>query len=291
MGGKNRMIKKKLDAGLHILATPIGTANDITLRALQVLSDADVLAAEDTRVLRKLMDIHGIDLAGRRILPYHDHNGDAQRPKIMALLAEGKTVAYSSDAGTPLIADPGFSLTKAAIENDFRVHAAPGASALLTALCLAGQPTDNFFFGGFLGSKTSQRVKNLEKVASIEATLVYYESPKRTVAALKDMATVLGGDRVVSVCRELTKKFEEVIRGTIDQAIAEIEARDSFKGEVVIVLGPPIKKQTSDADIHQALTIALQEYRIKDAASQIAEQFSIPRKRAYEMALKIKDGG
>ena len=284
------MITKKLHPGLHILATPIGTANDITLRALQVLRDADVLAAEDTRVLRKLMDIHGIDLSGRRILPYHDHNGDMQRPKIMALLAEGKTVAYSSDAGTPLIADPGFSLSKAAIENNIRVHVAPGASALLTALCLAGQPTDNFFFGGFLGSKTSQRIKNLEKVAGIDATLVYYESPKRTGAALKDMATVFGGDRLVSVCRELTKKFEEVIRGTLEEAIREIDMRVSFKGEVVIVLGPPIKKQISDEDIYQALKIALREYRIKDAASQIAEQFSIPRKRTYEMALKIKAG-
>ena len=282
------MITKKLHPGLHILATPIGTANDITLRALQVLREADVLAAEDTRVLRKLMDIHGIDLSGRKILPYHDHNGDMQRPKIMALLAEGKTVAYSSDAGTPLIADPGFSLSKAAIENNIRIHVVPGASALLTALCLAGQPTDNFFFGGFLGSKTSQRIKNLEKVAGIEATLIYYESPKRTVAALRDMVTVFGGDRLVSVCRELTKKFEEVIRGTLDAAICEIDMRESFKGEVVIVLGPPIKKQISDEDIYQALKIALQEYRIKDAASQIAEQFSIPRKRTYEMALKIK---
>ena len=282
------MIAKKLHPGLHILATPIGTANDITLRALQVLREADVLAAEDTRVLRKLMDIHGIDLSGRKILPYHDHNGDMQRPKIMALLAEGKTVAYSSDAGTPLIADPGFSLSKAAIENNIRIHVVPGASALLTALCLAGQPTDNFFFGGFLGSKTSQRIKNLEKVAGIEATLIYYESPKRTVAALRDMVTVFGGDRLVSVCRELTKKFEEVIRGTLDAAICEIDMRESFKGEVVIVLGPPIKEQISDEDIYQALKIALQEYRIKDAASQIAEQFSIPRKRTYEMALKIK---
>ena len=284
------MITKKLHPGLHILATPIGTANDITLRALQVLRDADVLAAEDTRVLRKLMDIHGIDLSGRKILPYHDHNGDMQRPKIMALLAEGKTVAYSSDAGTPLIADPGFSLSKAAIENNIRIHVVPGASALLTALCLAGQPTDNFFFGGFLGSKTSQRIKNLEKVAGIDATLVYYESPKRTGAALEDMVTVFGGDRLVSVCRELTKKFEEVIRGTLEEAIREIDMRESFKGEVVIVLGPPIKKQISDEDIYQALKIALREYRIKDAASQIAEQFSIPRKRTYEMALKIKAG-
>jgi len=284
------MIMKKIDQGLHILATPIGTANDITLRALQVLRDADVLAAEDTRVLRKLMDIHGIDLAGRRIIPYHDHNGDGQRPVILEHLENGRTVAYASDAGTPLIADPGFSLSKAAIEKGYRVHAAPGASAVLTALCLAGQPTDTFFFGGFLGSKTSQRIKNLEKVAQLGSTLVYYESPKRTLAALKDMATVLGGDRPVSVCRELTKKFEEVVRGTINDVIDAIDARDSFKGEVVIVLGPPIKKEISDQDIHQALNIALQEYRIKDAASQIAEQFGIPRKRAYEMALKIKNG-
>ena len=152
------MIVKKLDSGLHILATPIGTANDITIRALNILRDADILVAEDTRVLRKLMEIHGINLNGRKVLSYHDHNGEAQRPKIIALLTEGKAVAYASDAGTPLIADPGFSLAKIAIQNNIRVHAAPGASAVLTALCLAGLPTDNFFFGGFLGSKSSQRL-------------------------------------------------------------------------------------------------------------------------------------
>ena len=161
------MTVKKLDSGLHILATPIGTANDITIRALNILRDADILVAEDTRVLRKLMEIHGINLNGRKILSYHDHNGEVQRPKLIALIKEGKVLAYASDAGTPLIADPGFSLTKLAIQNNIRVHAAPGASALLTALCLAGLPTDNFFFGGFLGSKSSQRIKNLQKVSQL----------------------------------------------------------------------------------------------------------------------------
>ena len=282
------MTVKKLDSGLYILATPIGTANDITIRALNILRDADILVAEDTRVLRKLMEIHGINLNGRKILSYHDHNGEAQRPKLIALLKEGKVLAYASDAGTPLIADPGFSLTKLAIQNNIRVHAAPGASALLTALCLAGLPTDNFFFGGFLGSKSSQRIKNLQKIQNLDATIVYYESPKRTLSTLKDISKIFGNDRLISVCREMTKKFEEVIRGTVDQVIDEIKSRHSFKGEVVIVLGPPTKKEISDEEIYSALQIALQEYRIKDAATQISEQFGVPKKRSYEMALRIK---
>ncbi|RZO42390.1 MAG: 16S rRNA (cytidine(1402)-2'-O)-methyltransferase [Rhodobacteraceae bacterium] len=282
------MTVKKLDSGLHILATPIGTANDITIRALNILRDADILVAEDTRVLRKLMEIHGINLNGRKILSYHDHNGEVQRPKLIALIKEGKVLAYASDAGTPLIADPGFSLTKLAIQNNIRVHAAPGASALLTALCLAGLPTDNFFFGGFLGSKSSQRIKNLQKIQNLDATIVYYESPKRTLSTLKDIFKIFGNDRLISVCREMTKKFEEVIRGTVDQVIDEIKSRHSFKGEVVIVLGPPTKKEISDEEIYSALQIALQEYRIKDAATQISEQFGVPKKRSYEMALRIK---
>lgn len=282
------MTVKKLDSGLHILATPIGTANDITIRALNILRDADILVAEDTRVLRKLMEIHGINLNGRKILSYHDHNGEVQRPKLIALIKEGKVLAYASDAGTPLIADPGFSLTKLAIQNNIRVHAAPGASALLTALCLAGLPTDNFFFGGFLGSKSSQRIKNLQKIQNLDATIVYYESPKRTLSTLKDISKIFGNDRLISVCREMTKKFEEVIRGTVDQVIDEIKSRHSFKGEVVIVLGPPTKKEISDEEIYSALQIALQEYRIKDAATQISEQFGVPKKRTYEMALRIK---
>jgi len=282
------MTVKKLDSGLHILATPIGTANDITIRALNILRDADILVAEDTRVLRKLMEIHGINLNGRKILSYHDHNGEVQRPKLIALIKEGKVLAYASDAGTPLIADPGFSLTKLAIQNNIRVHAAPGASALLTALCLAGLPTDNFFFGGFLGSKSSQRIKNLQKIQNLDATVVYYESPKRTLSTLKDISKIFGNDRLISVCREMTKKFEEVIRGTVDQVIDEIKSRHSFKGEVVIVLGPPTKKEISDEEIYSALQIALQEYRIKDAATQISEQFGVPKKRSYEMALRIK---
>lgn len=282
------MTVKKLDSGLHILATPIGTANDITIRALNILRDADILVAEDTRVLRKLMEIHGINLNGRKILSYHDHNGEVQRPKLIALIKEGKVLAYASDAGTPLIADPGFSLTKLAIQNNIRIHAAPGASALLTALCLAGLPTDNFFFGGFLGSKSSQRIKNLQKIQNLDATIVYYESPKRTLSTLKDISKIFGNDRLISVCREMTKKFEEVIRGTVDQVIDEIKSRHSFKGEVVIVLGPPTKKEISDEEIYSALQIALQEYRIKDAATQISEQFGVPKKRSYEMALRIK---
>ncbi|GLQ35003.1 ribosomal RNA small subunit methyltransferase I [Amylibacter marinus] len=280
---------KKLPAGLYIVATPIGTADDITLRALHILAQADVLAAEDTRNLRRLMDIHGIALQGRRIVPYHDHNGDAQRPKLLAALEQGKTVAYASDAGTPLIADPGFGLALGAREAGYKIQAAPGASAVLTALCMAGQPTDRFFFGGFLPNKTGHRKAMLEKIAPLDSTLVYYESPKRVRACLSDMITVFGAERSVSLCRELTKKFEEVIRGSLVEVEEIVAGRESIKGEVVLVLGPPLEKVVKEEDIHEFLIELLQTSRVKDAAAAASTHFNIPRKQAYEIALLIKD--
>lgn len=279
----------KIAAGLHLVATPIGAARDITLRALDILTHADVLAAEDTRNTRRLLDIHGVKLGDRRLLAYHDHNGAQVRPQLLAALKEGASVAYVSDAGTPMVADPGFDLSRAVIAADLPVFAAPGASALLAALCVAGQPTDRFFFAGFAPNKPAARKRFFAEFAQIEATLVFYESPKRAAASLKDMCDVFGAERPASFCRELTKKFEETVRGSLAQVAADIAARSSIKGEVVVVLGPPPPKTISEEDVDAALSEALGRLRVKDAAGEVALRFGLPRKDVYNRALTLKD--
>jgi 16S rRNA (cytidine1402-2'-O)-methyltransferase len=279
----------KIPAGLHLVATPIGAARDITLRALDILANADLLAAEDTRNTRRLLDIHGVKLGDRRLVSYHDHNGAQIRPQIMAALKDGASVAYVSDAGTPMVADPGFDLTRAAIAEGFPVFAAPGASALLAALCVAGQPTDRFFFAGFPPNKSSARKRFLAELGAVPSTLVFYESPKRAAASLRDMVEVFGPMRPASFCRELTKKFEEVVRGSLHDVWQAVSGRESIKGEVVIVLGPPIATITSDEDIEVALRAALTRLRVKDAASEVAEKFGLHRSEVYAKALAVKE--
>lgn len=277
----------KIAAGLHIVATPIGAARDITLRSLDILADADVLAAEDTRNTRRLMDIHGIKLGDRRLIAYHDHNGAKVRPYIIDALKNGGSVAYVSDAGTPMVADPGFDLSRAVIAEGLPVFAAPGASAVLAALCVSGQPTDRFFFAGFAPNKSSARKRFLAEFEAVPSTMVFYESPKRILASLADMIEVYGAERAVSVCRELTKKFEEVVRGSLQEALDNFAARESIKGEIVVVLGPPIKKEISEGEITAALESALRKMRVKDAANTVAEQFNLPRKEVYARALAL----
>ncbi len=277
----------KIAAGLHIVATPIGAARDITLRSLDILAGADLLAAEDTRNTRRLMDIHGIKLGDRRLVAYHDHNGAKVRPYIIDALKKGGSVAYVSDAGTPMVADPGFDLSRAVIAENLPVFAAPGASAVLAALCVSGQPTDRFFFAGFAPNKSSARKRFLTEFETVPSTIVFYESPKRILASLKDMIEVYGAGRAVSVCRELTKKFEEVVRGSLQDAVDNFAVRDSIKGEIVVVLGPPIAKEISEDDITAALEIALGKMRVKDAANTVGEQFNLPRKEVYARALAL----
>jgi 16S rRNA (cytidine1402-2'-O)-methyltransferase len=209
----------RLAAGLYVVATPIGAARDITLRALDILGTAEVLAAEDTRSLQRLMEIHGIRRAGRELLAYHDHNAAAQRPRLLAAVAAGRSVALVSDAGTPLVADPGFKLVAEAVAQGLPVWAAPGASALLAALAVAGLPTDRFLFAGFPPPKAGLRARMMGELAAVPATLVFYESPRRLAASLAAMAEALGPDRPAAVCRELTKRFEEVRRGDHAQAV------------------------------------------------------------------------
>ena len=275
----------KLLPGLYFVATPLGTARDITLRALDVLASADLIAAEDTRSLRRLLEIHGVPLQDRQVISYHDHSGAGARGRLMAALAEGQSVAYASEAGMPLIADPGYALAREASEAGYRVTSAPGATAVTTALALAGLPTDAFFFAGFLPNSTTARRKRLEEVRTIPGTLAFYESPKRVAASLADIAEVLG-DRPAAMCRELTKKFEEIRRGTLLQLAADL-ANAPVKGEIVLLVDRAGLDAVSDGDLESALRTALKENSVKDAAALVAEAHEQPRRKIYQLALQL----
>ncbi len=284
--GKGALDALRIPAGLHLVSTPIGAARDITLRALDILAGADVLAAEDTRTLRHLMEIHGIPVAGRAMIPYHDHNGATARPRLVSALKDGKSVAYASDAGTPLVADPGFQLARAVIEESLPVFAAPGASAVLCALTVSGIASDRFTFMGFLPNKSTARKSVLREVQHTPSSLIFYESPHRLSASLNDMRDCLGGDRQAAVCRELTKKFEEVTRGTLGELAATFIERDT-KGEIVVVIDRGRVAVVSEKDVEMALRAALQSSPVKDAANQVAERFGLSKRAAYQLALQI----
>ncbi|MEI4233195.1 16S rRNA (cytidine(1402)-2'-O)-methyltransferase [Roseovarius sp. D22-M7] len=277
---------QKLAAGLYLIATPIGAARDITLRALDILTAADVLVAEDTRSLRRLMDIHAIPVGDRPLWPYHDHNGARMRPRIMAALAAGKSVVYASEAGTPMVADPGFDLGRAAVADGHPLISAPGPSAAVTALTVSGLPTDRFLFAGFLPSTSGKRKTVLADLSEVPATLVLYESPKRIDAMLRDAAEVLGADRPAALCRELTKKFEEVRRGTLAE-LAEGCAVTPPKGEIVVVLGRGSSQDVKEIDLDRSLQAALQDLSVRDAADQVAARLRLPRRRVYQRALEL----
>lgn len=276
----------RLAPGLHFVATPIGTARDITLRALDTLASADVLAAEDTRSLRRLMEIHGVPLEGRRIVAYHDHSGETVRARLVAAMAEGKSVAYASEAGMPLIADPGFDLARAATAAGQPVTCAPGPSALPTALTLAGLPTDAFFFAGFLPPASAARKARLEELAQVPGTLVFYESPQRVAASLADMAEVLGAERPAALCRELTKKFEEVRRAPLGELAADL-AEAPVKGEIVLVVDRGRSGNVREIDVEADLIEAMKANRLRDAADLVARMHGLPRRQVYQMALKL----
>ena len=275
-----------LAPGLYFVGTPIGTARDITLRALDVLASADVLAAEDTRSLRHLMDIHGVPLNGRSVISYHDHSSEGSRDRLMAALADGRSVAYASEAGMPLIADPGYALSRAASEAGFRVSCAPGPSAVLTALALGGLPTDAFFFAGFLPNSKSARIAALEKLRDVPGTLVFYESPKRLGAMLRDAATALGAGRKAAMCRELTKKFEEIQRDTLE-SLAETYQGQSPKGEVVVLIDRSRSESVNHLDLETDLQRALKEMSMRDAVDLVAQAHGLPRRQVYQAALAL----
>lgn len=284
VGGASHPVAK----GLHLVSTPIGAARDITLRALDILAGADVLAAEDTRTLRHLMEIHGIAVAGRPLVPYHDHNGEAMRPRLLRALAEGKSVAYASEAGTPLVADPGFQLVRAAIAAGHPVLAAPGPSAVLAALTVSGLPSDRFLFVGFPPAGAGDRARLLAEAAPVAATLIFYESPKRVNRLLTELRDRLGGEREAVVCRELTKRFEEISRGSLAD-LAERFADRPVKGEIVVLVDRAASGPAEPAQIEEALRSALARGSVKDAAAEVAEALKLPRKEVYRMALKLSE--
>jgi 16S rRNA (cytidine1402-2'-O)-methyltransferase len=287
--GETKPEPQRLPPGLYFLATPIGAARDITLRALDILAVADVLAAEDTRTLRHLMEIHAVPLAGRQVLAYHDHNGAAMRPRLIAALAEGRTVAYASEAGTPLIADPGYQLGRAAIAAGHPVHAAPGPSAVLAALTVSGLPTDRFLFAGFAPPAAGARRTFLRDLAAVPATLILYESPKRVGRLLTVMCEIMGQDREAVVCRELTKRFEEVSRGALSKLAADFADRD-VKGEIVVLVDRERGPAASMDEMEAVLQSALKEMSVKDAVAMVAADLALPRGQVYKAALKLGTG-
>ncbi|PIV75147.1 MAG: 16S rRNA (cytidine(1402)-2'-O)-methyltransferase [Rhodobacteraceae bacterium CG17_big_fil_post_rev_8_21_14_2_50_65_11] len=277
----------RLSPGLYLVATPIGAARDITLRALDILAGADAIAAEDTRTARKLMEIHGVAVAGRQMLAYHDHSGAGTRDRILAMIGEGKAVAYVSEAGTPLVADPGYQLARTVIEAGLPVLAAPGASAVLAALAVSGLPSDRFLFAGFPPHAKGAMQAWLAELAPISATLILYESPRRVHRLLDVLAQVMGPERKIALCRELTKRFEEVLRGTVEDVRTTIADR-SLKGEIVLVVGKGSPVQASAETVEDALRQALETLSVKDAAAQVAADLGLKKRDVYQAALKLE---
>ena len=271
-------------AGLHLVATPIGNLGDITLRALAVLAVADVIYAEDTRHSGRLLSHFAIKA---KLRPYHEHNAERERPAILAALENGESVALISDAGTPLISDPGYKLVRECLAAGHTVDSIPGPSAPLAALVASGLPTDTFLFSGFLPTKTGARKVRVEELASIPSTLILFEAPSRVSDTLRDLADGLG-DRQAVVARELTKLNEEFARGRLSELITDFQNRDRIKGEIVIVISPPLPTEFSDADLETRLVEALNEMSLRDAAKAIADDLGVPRKRVYELGLTLR---
>ncbi len=277
-------------AGLYLVATPIGNLDDITLRALKVLKGADLIACEDTRVTGKLLSLLGI--GGTSLAPYHEHNAERARPALLARLRAGAVVALVSDAGTPLVSDPGYRLVRACLEEGLLVTSLPGPSAALTALQLSGLPCDRFLFAGFLPVKAGARRQSLAELAAVPASLLFYESPRRLADSLAAMEAVLG-PRDAAVARELTKLYEEVRRGSLAELAAHYAAAGPPKGEVVVVIGPPAEAPAAgEAELDAALTRALAASSLRDAAAAVATATGLPKRQVYARAvvLQAKDG-
>jgi len=281
----NPVAAKPLAAGLYVVATPIGNLSDITLRALATLAAADIVACEDTRVSSVLIRHYGI---AARLLAYHDHNAAEMRPKLLAALAEGRSIALISDAGTPLVSDPGYRLVVEARAAGHKVVPIPGASALLAALVAAGLPSDAFFFAGFLPPKTAARSKRLAELAAVPATLVFFESPQRLAASLADMSAALGA-RAAVVARELTKAFETIRSGTLADLATAYAGEATPKGEIVVVVAPPEEEIATAEDADRLLRALLKEKSVSNAAAEAAAATGLPKRELYRRALALKD--
>ncbi len=277
---------RPLEPALYLVATPIGNLGDVTLRALETLAGADVLACEDTRVTRVLLDRYGIQ---NRPYAYHEYNADEAGPRLLQALEAGRSVALVSDAGTPLVSDPGYRLAVQAIEAGYKVVPIPGASAPLAALVGSGLPNDAFFFAGFLPAKDKGKRDRLAELTGIPATLIFFESPHRIAATLAAAADVLGAERPAAVCRELTKTFEEFRRGTLAELAAFYREVDNVKGEIVWLVGPPAESVTAEADIDAILADLAGTMPTAKAAAEAARLTGLPRKELYQRLLDMKE--
>ena len=269
--------------GFYLVATPIGNLRDITFRALDVLSSVDLIICEDTRVTGKLMNAYGFK---KKMQVYNDHSTDTQRDHLIKLASEGQSVAVLSDAGTPLVSDPGYKLVRGAIEADLYVTSIPGPNAALPALQLSGLPTDQFSFLGFLPPKTTARQKTLKKWESAPGSLIVYETGPRLLDSLQDMRVALG-DRQAAVMRELTKMYEEVKRGTLSDLIVHYTKVGAPKGEIVVTLGQAVVEVVSTESIEKQLISALDKMSVRDAAEMVAQTTGKPKKTIYTLALKL----
>ncbi len=285
MVGSAEISARPLPAALHVVATPIGNLGDITLRALETLAAADVLACEDTRVTRILLDRYGIR---QRPFAYHEHNAAEAGPKLLDALAAGKSVALVSDAGTPLVSDPGFRLVEHALQGGFRVVPIPGPSAVLAALTASGLPTDTFLFAGFLPVKDGQRRTRLEELKAVPGTLIFFESPRRLADTLVAMADVYG-PRPAAVGRELTKTFEETRTGSLPELAETYAAADTPKGEIVICVGSPLAEQVTGAkDIDRLLLSLVAEMPASKAAAEAARMTGARKPDLYRRLMELK---
>jgi 16S rRNA (cytidine1402-2'-O)-methyltransferase len=274
--------------GLHVVATPIGNLRDISFRALATLAAADAVIAEDTRVTSVLLAHYGISSP---LVAYHEHNAKVMRPHLIARLEAGAALALVSDAGTPLVSDPGFKLVHEALAAGVKVTSIPGASAVLAALVVAGLPTDRFFFEGFLPHKSGPRRARLAELARIPGTLVFFESPRRIAETLQDCLAALG-DREAAIARELTKVFETVRRGSTAELAAALAREEPPKGEIVLLIAPPEAGAEAilEADLDAAIGAALTTHSVKDAASVVSAATGQPRRQVYARALQISAG-
>ena len=279
---------ERIEPGLHLVATPIGNLKDVSFRALSTLAAADAVVAEDTRVTKTLLAHYGISTP---LIAYHEHNARVIRPHLLARLEAGAKLALVSDAGTPLVSDPGFRLVQEALEKGVHVTSVPGPSAVLAALVVAGLPTDRFFFEGFLPHKSGPRRARLAELAQIPGTLVFFESPRRLAETLADCAAILG-KRNAAIARELTKLFESVRRGALDELAATLAEEEPPRGEIVLLVAPPgaDAAQTAAADLDAKIEEALTAHSVKDAASVVSAATGQPRRQVYARALELAAG-
>lgn len=277
-----------LAPGLYVVSTPIGNLRDITLRAIDTLAAADEVLSEDTRVAGKLMSAYGLK---PKLSPYHDHNGAERRPGLLKKLKNGGVIALISDAGTPLVSDPGWKLVHEALEAGINVFPVPGASAMLAGLVASGLPSDKFMFAGFLPSKSTARKNFCDSLKAVPSTLIFYESGPRLAATLADLSETLGGSRSAAVARELTKLFEETRRGTLAELANHYSEKGPPKGEIVLLIGPPEKQVFTQDTIDAALREALADHPMKAAANAVAEAMNLSKRDIYQRALKLKSDG